>query len=174
MTLNEQSDDREFLRLLFDTIIPFNRFLGVRSVEIGNGIAILELPFRPEFIGNPVTRALHGGVISALMDPCGGLAVWSQIGLEDLVATVDLRIDYLRPAVGEENLQAKGSVIRLGNRVGVVELRAYFPGREDHPVAVGTGVYNVKRTEEASSISLREMVQKLQKSIYIDLRSAIF
>ena len=100
MTLKEHRDDREFLRLLFDSIIPFNRFLGIRSVEIGDGVVVLELPFRPEFIGNPVTRALHGGAISSLLDPCGGLAVWSQIGLEDLVSTVDLRIDYLRPAVG--------------------------------------------------------------------------
>ncbi len=163
MTLKERQNDHEFLRLLFDSIIPFNRFLGIRSVEIGDGIAILDLPFREEFIGNPVTRALHGGVISALLDPCGGLAVWSKIGLEDLVSTVDLRIDYLRPAVGDDRLYAKGSVIRLGNRVGVVELRAYFPGSEDRPVAVGTGVYNVKRGEDSGPLGLREMIEKLQK-----------
>jgi len=164
MTLLEHQEDREFLRLLFDNIIPFNRFLGIRSVEIGDGVVVLELPFRPEFIGNPVTRALHGGAISSILDPCGGLAVWSQIGLEDLVSTVDLRIDYLRPAVGDADLQAKGSVIRLGNRVGVVELRAYFPGEEDHPVAVGTGVYNVKRNESSHSPGLREMIENLQKA----------
>ena len=137
--------DRDLLRTLFDQVIPFNRFLGVRVVEIGDGQATLELPFRPELLGNPVARTLHGGVISSLLDNTGGLAVWSQIGLDDLVSTVDLRVDYLRPA-GPEALVGTGQVVRLGNRVGVAQLRAFHPGREEQPVAIGIGVYSIRRT----------------------------
>jgi uncharacterized protein (TIGR00369 family) len=137
--------DRDLLRTLFDQVIPFNRFLGVRVVSIGDGRATLELPFRPELLGNPVARTLHGGVISSLLDNTGGLAVWSQIGLDDLVSTVDLRVDYLRPGAPEP-LVGDGQVVRLGNRVGVAQLRAFHPGREAEPVAIGIGVYNIRRT----------------------------
>jgi len=139
------SIDRERLTALFDSVIPFNRFLGVRVAEIGDGRASLKLPFRPDFVGNPILQTLHGGVISTLLDNCGGIAVWSQIGQDDLVSTVDLRVDYLRPGKAE-TLIGSGRVVRLGNRVGVVELRAFHPGSEDRPVAAGTGVYNIRRT----------------------------
>jgi uncharacterized protein (TIGR00369 family) len=137
--------DREQLRTLFDRVIPFNRFLGIRVLEIGDGFARLELPFRPELLGNPVGKTLHGGAISTLLDTTGGVAVWSQIGPEDLVSTVDIRVDYLRPA-GPETLVAAGEVVRLGNRVGVTQLRACHPGREEEPVAIGIAVYNIRRT----------------------------
>jgi uncharacterized protein (TIGR00369 family) len=137
--------DRERLTALFDSVIPFNRFLGVRVTDLGDGVAQLELPFRTDFVGNPLLKTLHGGVISMLLDNCGGAAVWTQIGRNDLVSTVDLRVDYLRPG-RPETLIGSGRVVRQGNRVGVVELRAFHPGGEDRPVAAGTGVYNIRRT----------------------------
>jgi uncharacterized protein (TIGR00369 family) len=141
---NADRIDRELLKTLFERVIPFNRFLGIRVRGIGANSATLELPFRPEFLGNPVGKTLHGGVISSLLDNCGGLAVWSQIGSADLVSTVDLRVDYLRPG-RPETLVAVAQVVRLGNRVGVTQLRAFHPGGEEEPVAAGTGVYSVRR-----------------------------
>ena len=125
---------------------PFFRFLGMsfNSVEVGH--VEIEIPFRQELIGNPEVPALHGGVISALLDTCGGAAVWSQLGKGDRVSTVDLRVDYLRPGRAE-TLIGVGHVIRLGNRVGVAELKAFHPDSMDEPVAVGTGVYNVRRAK---------------------------
>lgn len=137
--------DRRLLQVLFERVIPFNRFLGVKLAEVGDGVACLELPFRPELLGNPVAGTLHGGVISTLLDNAGGVAVWSQIRQDDLLSTVDLRVDYLRPAAAE-TLLARAEVVRLGNRVGVVQLRAFHPGSEGAPVAAGVGVYNIRRT----------------------------
>jgi uncharacterized protein (TIGR00369 family) len=137
--------DRHLLRVLFEQVIPFNRFLGVRLTQVGDGVACLELPFRPEMLGNPVAGTLHGGAISALLDNAGGVAVWSQIRQDDLLSTVDLRVDYLRPAAAQ-TLIARAEVVRLGNRVGVVHLRAFHPERESTPVAAGVGVYNIRRT----------------------------
>jgi uncharacterized protein (TIGR00369 family) len=133
----------EKMARLFEST-PFFCFLGMSfdSVEVGR--VEITIPFRPELIGNPEVPALHGGVISALLDTCGGAAVWSQLGRGDRVSTVDLRVDYLRPGRAE-TLVGIGHVIRLGNRVGVAELRAFHPGKGDEPVAVGTGVYNVRR-----------------------------
>lgn len=134
----------EMVRLLFEQVIPFNRHLGMTLGHVEPGLVQLHLPFREEFIGNPEVPALHGGVISALLDTAGGAAVWSRIEANDRVSTVDLRVDYLRPG-RPLPLIGQGRVVRLGNRVGVAELRAFHPGAEDKPVAAGMGVYNVRR-----------------------------
>ncbi len=143
---------------LFETMVPFVRFLGMRFVELRGGTAAMEIPFRAELIGNPELPALHGGVVASLLDTCGGAAVWSMLGRNDRVSTVDLRVDYLRPARAE-TVCARASVVRLGNRVGVVELRAYHPGDEDRPVAMGTGVYNVRRMTVADGDALWARVE---------------
>jgi uncharacterized protein (TIGR00369 family) len=124
--------------------IPFNKFLGVKVAAMQGGFARLEIPFRPEFIGDPQRPALHGGVISMLADTAGGLAVWS--GLDDersRVSTIDLRIDYLRPGK-LDTLMAEASVVRLGNRVGVADVRLFHPSAAGETIATGKGVYSVK------------------------------
>ena len=146
------------LARLFETT-PFVAHLGMRFASVESGFVVLEVPFRQELIGNPEIPALHGGVISSLLDTCGGAAVWSQLGKGDRVSTVDLRVDYLRPG-RPEILFGMGRVIRLGNRVGVAELRAYHTGCEDQPVAVGTGVYNIRRAKAAESRELWEHVDE--------------
>jgi len=155
-----EQTDWEDVRVLFEQVIPFNLYLGIRVRDISKGFASLEIPFRPELIGNPVLSVLHGGVTSTLLDSCGGAAVWSQIGPKDVVATVDLRVDFLRPA-RSKTLIGTGRVVRLGNRVGVVELRAHHPGAADSPVAAGTGVYNIRRSSGSAELwrRLREQRQ---------------
>ena len=146
-SLNEVNTvDPVRLRTLFEQFIPFNKYLGMEFVEISEGHVRVELPFKPEFIGNPEIPALHGGVISTTLDTAGGVAVWSQARPMDRVSTVDLRVDYLRPGRAER-LIVVADVVRLGGRVGVAELRAFHPGVEDRPVAAGMGVYSVRRKE---------------------------
>ncbi|HSN57217.1 MAG TPA: hotdog fold thioesterase [Candidatus Sulfomarinibacteraceae bacterium] len=134
------------LTAIFERAIPFNRLLGLRCLEIRSGSVRVELPFRPELIGNPEIPALHGGALSATLDTTGGLAVWSQARPADRVSTIDLRIDFLRPGRAEAVI-AVARVVRLGSQVGVAELRAFHPGDEDEPIAAGTGVYSVRRDD---------------------------
>jgi len=156
--------DPRILTRILEEFIPFNRFLGVRTLELGDGLARLELPFRPELVGNPLRQALHGGVISMLLDSTGGASVWTQIRRDDLPSTIDLRIDYLRPARAEA-LIGQGTVVRLGNRVGVVELRAYHPGDEVRPVAAGMGVYSIRRaTGKDDAVPWRRVLFELETS----------
>ncbi len=132
------------IRQIMEEMIPFNRHLGVRVAVLRPGFARLELPFRGDFVGNPVNGVLHGGVISALIDTCGGAAVWSQVEEGHLVATVDLRIDYLRPAPSAD-LACEGTVQRLGNRVGVADMRLFALSDPATLLASGKGVYNVRK-----------------------------
>lgn len=124
--------------------IPFNAFLGVSVDVLEPGRAVLSIPFRREFIGDPFRPALHGGVISALIDTCGGAAVWTTVKPTDRVSTIDLRVDYLRPG-RMEPLVTEAQVIRSGNRVGVASIRAFHPSASGEIIAEGKGVYNIRR-----------------------------
>jgi uncharacterized protein (TIGR00369 family) len=135
------------LRDLMEHRIPFNRELGIRVVELGPGRAVLEIPFRDALVGDAQRPALHGGVISALMDTAGGAAVWTCIGESDRCSTIDLRVDYLRPA-GLDAVRAVAEVLRVGNRVGVTHIRLFHPESPEEVVAEGKGVYSVKRAGE--------------------------
>ena len=131
----------------FMKAVPFNGVLGIRLDEVSDGFCRMSVPFKEELIGDPFRPALHGGVLSAVIDTCGGAAIWTRIEKGDALSTVDLRVDYLRPGQPREFV-VEGRVLRLGNRVGVAEMIAYHPGHEDEPIASGKGVYNVRRLSD--------------------------
>jgi uncharacterized protein (TIGR00369 family) len=126
--------------------IPFNLVLGVEVGEIREGFARLEIPFKPELIGDPFRPALHGGVLSSLIDACGGAAAFTLITPPDTLSTIDLRIDYLRPG-DTKRLVCESTVTRMGNRVASVDSRAFHPDAPELLVATGKAVYNVKRAK---------------------------
>jgi len=135
--------DPAALRQVMEELIPFNRFMGLRVVEIDRGRVRLEVPFRPELIGDPLRQAMHGGVISMLADTAGGAAVWSSLDEPRArVSTIDMRIDYLRPG-RQETLVAEASVVRAGRRVGVTDMRLFHPSAPNDTIATGKGVYNI-------------------------------
>jgi uncharacterized protein (TIGR00369 family) len=135
--------DPEALRQVMEELIPFNRVLGIRVIEIDRGHVRMEIPFREELIGDPLRRAMHGGVISALADTAGGCAVWSSLEEpRSRVSTIDMRIDYLRPG-RSETLACEASVVRVGRRVGVTDMRVFHPSAPTESIATGKGVYNV-------------------------------
>jgi uncharacterized protein (TIGR00369 family) len=141
------NDDRlATVRRFMGERIPLHRWLGVEVTELGPGRATLAVPFRAELVGDPDRPALHGGVLSALADAAGGAAVWTQIGPHDRVSTIDLRVDYLRPA-RLERFEARAVVLRVGNRVGVADVTLVHPG-DEQPIAEAKGVYSVKRVSE--------------------------
>jgi uncharacterized protein (TIGR00369 family) len=123
--------------------IPFNRVLGIRVAKVDRGQVRMEIPFREELIGDASRPAIHGGVISSLADTAGGAAVWSALDdMKSRVSTIDLRIDYLRPGRAEL-LVAEAIVVRVGRRVGVVDVRLFHPSAPEDTVATAKGVYNV-------------------------------
>jgi uncharacterized protein (TIGR00369 family) len=124
---------------------PFNRWLGIRgeSAEVGRGV--LTLPVREEFVGDPRRPALHGGVVSTLIDTAGGVAAWSALGPHESVSTVDLRVDFLEPAGLGAPLRAEARLIRKGNRVCSVSVAVTQQGVL---IAEGRGVYNIHRRRD--------------------------
>lgn len=131
------------LTQLMEEFIPFNRHLGVKVAGCEPGRAHLTLPFKDHFVGDPLRPALHGGVLSTMVDVSGGLAVWTNLlDPRGRVSTIDLRIDYLRPA-RLETVDAVAVVVRQGNRVAVVDVRLFHPQRSEETIATGKCVYNV-------------------------------
>lgn len=136
----------EQVRRFMGEQIPFNRYLGMEMTHLAEGFARVEIPFRPELVGDPFRPALHGGVLSALIDATGGAAVFTLVSPLDKVSTIDLRVDYLRPAE-LDRLVCEAQVTRMGNRVASVDMKVFHPKTPDRIVATGKAVYNVKRTK---------------------------
>lgn len=138
------SVDLEELRRAFEQDVAFNAFMGLRVQHLERGRMDAELRYREEFLGDPTRPALHGGVLSMLADTVGGGAVFTLTDPGDRVATIDLRVDYLRPGRAEA-IHAQGVVIRVGNRVGVSAITLTHPSTPDAPIAVAKGVYTIRR-----------------------------
>jgi uncharacterized protein (TIGR00369 family) len=125
--------------------VPFNRLLGIRGESAEVGRAVLVLPVRDEFVGDPRRPALHGGVLSALIDTAGGVAAWSALPEGETVSTVDLRVDYLQPARLAGTLRAEAWLVRKGKQVCHVRVALT---QEGTLVAEGVGVYSIHRRKK--------------------------
>lgn len=104
---------------------PHANHLGMRVVEIGPRFAICRLPYRDEIVGDPQRRVVFGGAITTLLDHASGMAV--ACSLEELipVATIDLRVDYLRAAEPGLDLYARSDCYRVTRNVAFVRAIAY-------------------------------------------------
>jgi len=74
--------DSAVLVQLMEEMIPFNRFLGLKVIHVELGLARIQIPFRDELVGDFMRPALHGGVISTVIDVAGGFAVWTHLDNE--------------------------------------------------------------------------------------------
>ena len=118
--------------------LPHARFLGIRCDEIGPARAILSVPYQNRLIGNYKTAVLHGGVITALLDTLSWLVATAAVPEGTAVATLDLRIDYLRPAKPLEIIRASGHCYKVTSSVAFTRGVAYHD-RPDDPIAQLTG-----------------------------------
>jgi uncharacterized protein (TIGR00369 family) len=114
--------------------VPHNRSLGLEVVKIRNREVWVRLPYRDELVGNPETGVLHGGAVSSMMDAASGLAVMSRLGRPGSIATLDLRIDYLKPAPPSRDVIAHTNCFKVTKHVCFVRGVAYVDDEND-PIA---------------------------------------
>jgi len=124
-------------RMMASTIAlasPHMRELGIRFVSVEHGIAVAVVSYRPELVGDPTTGILHGGVVTSLLDSTAGAAVFSALPAPTPIATLDLRIDYLRPSTPEAALYARVECYKLTHNIAFTRGTAYNVDEGD-PVA---------------------------------------
>ncbi len=124
----------------FIDAIPHMRELGLETLEMGNGVAVMRLPYQERLIGNPETGVLHGGVVTTLIDSVCGMAVLSGMAEHRPFVTLDLRIDYVRPAVPGQALLARAECYKYTSLVTFIRGTAYHETPDD-PVASAAGTF---------------------------------
>lgn len=139
------------LTRIFEESIVFNRTLGLKITSVTPQGVTGRIVMRPELVGHPSYNRIHGGVISAGLDAMGGIAVLAAIGARHMdeaiearlhrfakLGTIDLRIDYLRPGIGD-HFELRAEVLRLGSRVA--STRMEFLGADGKLLSTGAGAY---------------------------------
>ena len=116
--------------------------LGIAYVAHGEDWVELSLPYRPELVGMPESGIIASGPIISLMDMATSLATWVRLGHFRHQATLDLRVDYLRPAVPERTIFGRGECYGLTRSVGFVRGMAH-DGDPENPVAHVSGTFIV-------------------------------
>lgn len=121
---------------------PHAVHLGITVVETGPAFAILTLPFRDELIGDPVRKVVFGGAITTLLDHASGLAVACALDVLRAIATVDLRVDYVRAARSGVDLFARVDCYKVTRNVAFIRGRAY-ESTPDDPFASCLGTFMI-------------------------------
>jgi uncharacterized protein (TIGR00369 family) len=139
VSLTEAAPQDTAFKLLVEELAnpPFHDFLKPEAVAVNaDGSIVVRLPCRAEFVGRRGSDFVHGGVIAALIDVAAHAALSIAVGR--MVPTVDLRIDYLRPARGSE-LIAFARILGIGRSLGRADVQICSG---PHTVAVGRGVFS--------------------------------
>jgi acyl-coenzyme A thioesterase PaaI-like protein len=122
---------------MFGTIIdntPYMKAIGAYYAGVSKAGVTMALPWREDLVGDPESRVIASGVVTALLDNCCGMAVWDKINEFKPVATLDLRIDYMRPALPDQELKVTAKCYKLTRSIGFVRAFAYEVSAND-PVA---------------------------------------
>jgi uncharacterized protein (TIGR00369 family) len=117
---------------------PFHQWLLPRlmAVDEAAGSVTIHLTLRPEFCRLPGRPEVHGGIVAALIDITGHAAIAAK--LRHTVATIDMRVDYLRLAGGAE-LRATATTVKVGRTIGIVDVR--LDDDQNKTVAIGRASY---------------------------------
>lgn len=126
----------------FVAALPHSQALGMQVETIGEGLAVLTMPYDTRLIGDSETGVILGGAVSALMDTAASVAVISHPASGGATATLSLRIDYMRPATPGQNLRARAECHHVTRSVAFIRAVA-TDDDESRPVAMATGAFTV-------------------------------
>lgn len=121
--------------------VPWANFLGfeVTGVERGRGFA--RVAWREDLVGDPDTGVIHGGVITSLLDNLAGVAIATRLRKLRAMATLDLRIDYMRPAEKGREILAEAECYHITRSVAFVHAWAYHGSKEERVIASASGAF---------------------------------
>jgi uncharacterized protein (TIGR00369 family) len=124
--------------------IGHGRAIGLEYRDSGENWAELALPWREELVGVPGTGVLASGAIVSLIDTASGTSVWVTLDTFTPIVTVDLRLDYLRPAAKGERIIARCECVKLTRRIAFVRGVAHG-GDDKRPIALSAATFMINR-----------------------------
>ena len=136
--------DIEIIARQFIEALPHSKALGMRLEAIAEGAATIAMPYDARLVGDPTTGVIHGGAVSALMDTACGASVMSHPQAGFSTATLDLRIDYMRPATAGQTIRTRAECHHVTRSVAFVRAVA-TDDDESRPVAMATGAFTIER-----------------------------
>ncbi|HEY8573366.1 MAG TPA: PaaI family thioesterase [Phenylobacterium sp.] len=129
--------------------VPQAAALGFKFVSVGEARGSLEVPWREDLVGDPHTGVIAGGVVTSLLDHTCGLAIASaaaSIGGPFGTATLDLRIDYMRPAAPRAGVTAEAHCYKLTRSIAFVRAQAWDADPSD-PIATAQAAFVLNRPQ---------------------------
>ncbi|PUE06271.1 thioesterase [Limnohabitans sp. T6-5] len=143
----------EGFRQIYEEKIVFNQTLGLKLTGVSPNGVTARITMRPELVGHYAYNRIHGGVISAVLDAMGSAAVMAALAAKHMdeapakrlerfakLGTIDLRVDYLRPGIGDY-FDIHAQCLRVGSRVG--SSRMEFMGSDGTLLSTGAAAYIV-------------------------------
>jgi uncharacterized protein (TIGR00369 family) len=125
---------------------PLAAALGFSTVSVEPPVATLRAPYKPEMVGDPETGVIAGGVVTALLDHASGQAVHAAVGQPIGIATLDLRIDYMRSAEPGLDIYAQAHCYKVTRTIAFVRAIAYDRSPDD-PVATAQAAFMLNTGE---------------------------
>lgn len=120
--------------------VGHGKALGIDYQASGPDWAELKLEARPELVGVLSEGIVASGAIVSLVDTCSGAAVWQKLNKFEPIATIDLRLDYLRPAFEGDKIVARCECYKMTKAIAFTRGIAHT-GDPERPVAHVTGTF---------------------------------
>lgn len=112
----------------------------MRLESVEGGKVVLSMPYDARLVGDPATGVMHGGAVYALLDTASGLAVTVHPEASGATATLDLRIDYMRPATPGQRIRAEAFCYNMTRSVAFIRATAYDEDTS-RPVATASAAF---------------------------------
>lgn len=124
----------------FATSVPHVKELGIELTHVAAAYSEGRLPYRPEFLGDAERQLIHTGVVTTLIDSVCGVALIAHLGLPTRIATLDLRVDYLRPSRPGKDLVCRAECYRSTEQIAFLRATVWQDDPNE-PVATGMGAF---------------------------------
>lgn len=124
--------------------LPHSADLKMRLESLDAAHAVLSMPWDEELVGDPQTGVIHGGAVFALIDTTCGTAVVLHPEFGGQTATLNLRVDYMRPAKVGARIRAAATCYHVTNTVAFVRAEAH-DGDQERPVATASAAFTFAR-----------------------------
>lgn len=125
--------------------IPHCGDIGLEADSVIEDGVIFRLPYQERFAGNPVNGVLHGGIITTVIDTAAGMCIYVKLQKYVPIATLDLRIDYLKPATPGEAVMARAVCYKITKQIAFTRAIAYHTDPDD-PIANSVGTFMLRST----------------------------